>query len=1427
MGIAEPSSPLWTAVKAVHDSWPPDDETVAANLATAWRRGGDLVNKGAGDASRVGGELRTHWYDNAGTAFSGRIDEVAAATAQVAGRMLTFEARGRHYADQLTAAKTSIIDTISANEEMYAFLGNPVFGALGAEFQRWFASSIANDLRDMIAEKAQSLRDNPTGAPPPPPPPGQPGADGWSLSDIGHTALDVIGLIPGLGEVADGANAAWYLAEGDYLNAGLSLAAMVPGVGMLAVGAKYADEAVALGSDALKSGDDLALAARTDGAPTLSGAPPATALDAPPANAATPNATPDAPVPGGATNTAGPSGAPASNTTDAGAAARPADPGATGTPVANRDCVNDPIDIATGEMVLHQEDLALPGVLPLVLTRTHVSSYRTGQAFGPSWASTIDQRLEFDDEGAVLVADEGLLLVYPPVPVSGAVLPVNGPRWPLRRDGDGYVVDKPELGQHLTFDGARLSGWADRNGNRVDLVRDKDGVPKEARHSGGYHVVFDSEGGLVTGMRLLTGGTSIQLARYRYEGARLVEVVNSSNLPLRFAYDDHGRITRWEDRNARWYTYTYDDHGRCVANDGSGGFLAGRFDYRDGVTVFTDPLGARTTFELDERRRVIREVDPLGNATRSEWDESDRLLSRTDPLGATTSYRYDENGDLVTVLRPDGRRLRWTYGPDRRPTTVTGADGAVWRHEYDERGNVTSVVDPAGARTTYTHDRRGHLVAVTDAAGATTRFVVNAAGLPVAVTDPLGATTQYVRDPLGRVRRVVDPLGGAVRLSWTVEGRLLRRQSPDGSVERWRYDGEGNLTEYTDALGTTTRTEYTAFDRPSARVGPDGARLELAYDTRLRLTSVTNPNGLVWRYEYDRAGRLAAETDFNGRRVAYTHDAAGRLAARTNALGETTTFRRDALGAVVEQRGDTGVTTFAYDAAGRLVHAENATATVGIVRDRLGRVLAETVDDRTVTTTYDALGRRLTRTTPSGAKSVWSYDANDRPTTLRSGGHTMRFDYDAAGREVRRAFGAGAALSQSWDANHRLVGQTVHAVDARTVQHRAYEYRRDGHLAVVADRLTGPRRFDLDLAGRVTAVHGAGWSERYAYDPAGNPTAAGDGEYDGTLIRRAGPTTFRHDAQGRTVTRRRRTLSGQVREWRYTWDSDDRLVGVVTPDGTHWRYRYDPLGRRVAKQRLSHEDGPVIEQTEFTWDGAVLAEQATERGTTTWDWAPTGFRPVAQLEQDEVDARFYAVVTDLVGTPSELVGPAGELVWHRRATLWGADPGDRCPLRFPGQYHDPESGFDYNIFRHYDPETARYASTDPLALNGGPDPHAYVTNPTRLIDPFGLAPCFPGPAESVRRLPEETAPRPMKASQATQAWDDFLGEGPHTNIHPRTGLPDPDRIVSADGTRSIRMGDHEMNSKPTKFHYHEETWDWQAPNNEWTVSNTKIRVPLG
>ncbi|MDT3410431.1 hypothetical protein [Kosakonia cowanii] len=57
-------------------------------------------------------------------------------------------------------------------------------------------------------------------------------------------------------------------------------------------------------------------------------------------------------------------------------------------------------------------------------------------------------------------------------------------------------------------------------------------------------------------------------------------------------------------------------------------------------------------------------------------------------------------------------------------------------------------------------------------------------------------------------------------------------------------------------------------------------------------------------------------------------------------------------------------------------------------------------------------------------------------------------------------------------------------------------------------------------------------------------------------------------------------------------------------------------------------------------------------------------------------------------------------------------------------------------------------------------------------------------------------------------------------------MPDPDRIVSADGKRSIRYGNHEMDSKPTKHYYHEKLSTLEPINNVMNADNFVVRGPI-
>ncbi|MGV9617340.1 RHS repeat-associated core domain-containing protein [Streptomyces tendae] len=1028
---------------------------------------------------------------------------------------------------------------------------------------------------------------------------------------------------------------------------------------------------------------------------------------------------------------------------------------------------SDPVDMATGKMFLPQSDVELPGLLSLRFERRVESGYATGWWFGPSWSSTVDQRLETDTEGILFVTEDGLVLAYPhPHGADASVLPDTGPRWPLRRlQNGGYQVTDPVTGHTRWFRSpasgvALLERISDRNGHTVHFFYDAYGTPTDIRHSCGYHLKISTDDGRVTALTLVGAaedGSDVVVKEYAYTDGNLTEVVNSSGLALCFTYDERLRVTSWTDTNGSSYAYSYDSSDRCVAEGGEAGHIAITLEY-DGVdtqwpgtrvTTLTTAEGAASRFVVNDRCQVVAEIDACGGVVRTEYDRDHHVLSRIDEHGHTTTFTLTDSGNPLVVTHPDGEVTRYTYDGLERPTSITLADGTVWRREYDAVGNCTAFTDAVGGTIRYTYDDAGRLTSIVDPLGATTRVRCTAAGLVAESTDPLGNRFTAQHDAFGRVHTVTDPLGAQTRRWWTVEGLLAREVGPGGAEKSWMYDGEGNCLSHTDANGGNTHYEYTHFDLMTARTGPDGVRYEFAHDASLRLTKVTAPLGLTWEYHYDPAGRMVAETDFDGRRTTYRRDAAGRLIQRTNPVGQSVSYEYDHRGRLIRKNSDGAVTTYAYDQVGRRTGVTGPDCLLHWQRDALGRPIVESVDGRVLSCTYDVAGRRTKRTTPRGIESSYTYDVTGRTTSLTTAGHSLAFSYDAAGREGSRLVEDSLALVQQWDVAGRVTDQFLTAAHG-VVQHRSYSYRRDDFLVGMVDPSLGHVELDLDAVGRVSEIRAGDWVENYAYDSVGNQTRAvwpeqqpggetrGDRTRGGNRLIRAGAVRYEYDAAGRVVTRRRTRLSRKPDTWRYEWDAEDRLVAVTTPDGTVWRYRYDPFGRRIAKHRMAADGVAITEEVLFTWDGATLAEQTTTGPNlphpVTLTWNHEGLSPVAQTEclldqatQEEIDSRFFAIVTDLVGTPTELVDETGEIAWRARRTLWGVTTWKTSstaftPLRFAGQYHDPESGLHYNYHRYYDPETARFASPDPLGLCPAPNPYGYVNNPFRQIDPFGLSP---------------------------------------------------------------------------------------------------------
>ncbi|AQA23444.1 RHS repeat-associated core domain protein [Rhodococcus sp. MTM3W5.2] len=1036
-----------------------------------------------------------------------------------------------------------------------------------------------------------------------------------------------------------------------------------------------------------------------------------------------------------------------------------------------------PVDLATGEFFLPETDLTMPGVLPLILGRRHRSNYRFGRWFGPSWSATLDLRVVVEESRVAFFAEDGVMLSYPPSEVGGEMLPSAGQRWPLTRtETGGYRVQDPDrdltwhfapkadlAGLDTALGNLAISAITDGHRNRILFHYDSDGAPTEIVHSGGYRVLIETAGGRVTAMSVVDGDAITLVRRFGYEAGHLVAVVKGDGSTNRYGYDADGRMLTWMDSNGNRMVNSYDGEGRVVLQSRTGGVLNSRFEYSSiqggvgRIAVVTDSTGAAATYGFDSDLRLRDFVDPAGAHTHTDYNARREPLRVRTPDGATTAYLYTPDGDVARITRPDGAVLAVEYAAPKRPAAVHNPDGTTSRREWDADGRLIAVVDESGARTGYGYHPSGSLARVTDPTGATTFVDCDDAGLPAAVTDPNGAVTRIARDGFGCPVAVTDPTGATTGYRWSADGRMTGRMHPDGAEESWAYDGEGNLLAHTDAGGARTAYEYGDFDLLSARTDPDGSVTRYAWDTERRLTAVTNPLGDTWTYRYDRAGRLVSETDFNGASTAYTHDAMGRVAAVTTPTGVTRTNTYDILGRLTAVRADTGeYLRFGHDLTGRVTlgesgSGETATHTVDFEYTATGALASQTVDDElALRFEHDLAGRRTRRISPGGGDTAWRWDPAGRLAALTTGVHRLDFTHDARGAMTGWRVGE-LAVAHTHTARGQLAAQSVIANPASSLnlglgpgqastptvlREDAYGYRSDGYLAdhtTVRPDATLRRDYTLDPVGRVaTVAENGAVAEGYAYDGLGNITAARPAgqEWDrrecrGNLLVRDGRTRYWYDAAGRLVGKTTTRLSRKPDTWQYRYNAFDQLVEVITPDGQRWRYTYDALGRRTTKSRLG-DDGVVLESTRYTWDGTQLVEQRSAQAVTTWNYRPGTFTPLTQASsQGEVDVEFYAIVTDLVGTPVELIDPdVAAVVGSATADLWGRTSWDgvSTPLRFPGQYHDDETGLHYNLHRYYDPGTARYVTQDPLGLASAANPNAYPHNPTGWTDPMGLGP---------------------------------------------------------------------------------------------------------
>ena len=232
----------------------------------------------------------------------------------------------------------------------------------------------------------------------------------------------------------------------------------------------------------------------------------------------------------------------------------------------------------------------------------------------------------------------------------------------------------------------------------------------------------------------------------------------------------------------------------------------------------------------------------------------------------------------------------------------------------------------------------------------------------------------------------------------------------------------------------------------------------------------------------------------------------------------------------------------------------------------------------------------------------------------------------------------------------------------------------------------------------------------YAYDTASNMLQSVSG-LGGMQYTYTSNGNLAREANGRT-------------DRSFTYDARNRLSSLTNQgmSAATVRYKTNALGERVQKSGASDGLNDFDDATDYIYDeqGRLIAEG--HDGRISREYIYLGSLPVAELTHGQV----YYVHDNHLGAPQKMTNAQQRIVWNRISEPFGktyALKGDQdlMNLRFPGQYHDAESGLDYNMFRSYDPSTGRYTQSDPIGLSGGINTYAYTGNdPVNGVDPLGL-----------------------------------------------------------------------------------------------------------
>ncbi|WP_338804620.1 RHS repeat-associated core domain-containing protein [Xenorhabdus griffiniae] len=897
----------------------------------------------------------------------------------------------------------------------------------------------------------------------------------------------------------------------------------------------------------------------------------------------------------------------------------------------------EPVDMATGDFLQVWPVIAIPGLLPITLTRTYRSTAKFSGLFGPKWADDWSRQLVLSDGKVNFTDADGVIYDFSTPDNTVLARNLHIPHYVLTGElnGELQLTDRrSQLIYHFNYvigSLRKLSAITDRRQNAIQFLYDAQSQLIEITRTDGFRLLLGYHRQQLQTVDYLEPQKQKQqrLLTCHYDPQGYLNECDAfQHNHLWHEYDVQGRMIRWHDTDQTDFNLTYDEQGRVLTTSTASGYWCDSFHYDDQlrITTYRDAEGGETQHHYDHHGLVFREIDPLGRITRRQWRNSQKMWE-ADPAGNVTTFDYNPDGALTAVKLSTGEIFAYGYDEHGQLIESVLPTGERWHYHYDEQGNLTELINPLGHKEEYQYGTQGELRQHLLPDGRQWHYTYDKQQRLAAVITPDGQTTGLQLDELGRLRQITDALKQHTHYHYSdahasLNGSLTDIELPDGTTQQLEYDTERRVVAATDGEGRTTRYQYGAFDLLTQVTRPDGTTLHFGYDRLTRLQSVTASTGETYRYERDAAGQIIRETDFTGRTLEYQYDKLGRRTQVQYPDGQQLRWHYSAAGLLVRQESGQpeenqwilkATTTYEYNKRHQLVKAANADAVVEYEYDKTtGLPICERINGREITREWDSLTGRLISESLEGHTLHFGYHPlsgalnhfqfnQHAPLTLR---------HDALGRETVRESAHGFILASRYTATGLLAHQSAgrdsaffqealsqndpHFPPQATAVNRSWQYDRAHNVRVIDDNW-GQTRYRYNTNDQIVHTLFEGLrphEEQFSYDANGNlrqhlPVDAQGAmeqftqhQQAGRVVQR-GDSRYHYDDNGRLIEKIEQYDGFRPQVWRYRWDTQNQLTHLETPDGSRWQYCYDPFGRRIRK--IKERDGKLTAANLQLW----------------------------------------------------------------------------------------------------------------------------------------------------------------------------------------------------------------------------------------------------